>query len=74
MTTDTLNPDPLLCAREAGRYLGLEGVVKDPGKTVRAMTRRKKLPSVLIAGKVFVRKSWLDEYIQQQTRPMPDRV
>jgi len=64
-----LNDDPFLSAKQAAAYLGLDGVVKHGGHCVRGLCRRGKLPSVRIAGKVFVRLSDLNRYIAQNTKP-----
>lgn len=62
------NPDPLLSARAAARYLGLIGVVKHPEQAVRSLCRKRRLRSTRVAGKVMVRRSWLEAYLEQNAR------
>jgi len=57
------NPDPLLSATDAARYLGLVGVVKHPGQTVRNLIRKRQLRGSVVAGKIMTRVSWLEAYI-----------
>ena len=62
------NPDPLYSATAAAEYLGLVGVVKHPAQAVRALCRKRRLRSTIVAGKVMVRQSWLEAYITENTR------
>ena len=57
------NRDPLLSVTAAARWLGLVGAVGHPEQTVRALFRRKKITSTVIAGKKMTRLSWLEEYV-----------
>ena len=59
------NSDPLFDAAKAAEYLGLAGVVKHPGQAVRALARKRRLRSTRIAGKVMIRRSWLETYIRE---------
>lgn len=61
------NDDPLFDAKSAAEYLGLVGVVKHPDQAVRALCRKLRLRSTRVAGKVMVRRSWLETYIQENT-------
>ena len=58
------NEDPLFDAVGAARYLGLTDVVKHPGQAVRSLCRKRRLRSTKVCGKVMIRRSWLEEYIQ----------
>ena len=58
------NEDPLFDAEGAARYLGLCDEVKHPGQAVRSLCRKRHLRSTKVCGKVMVRLSWLEEYIQ----------
>ena len=68
---DATNPDPLLDARQAAEYLGLSGVVKHPEQSVRSLCRKRRIASTRVAGKVMVRRSWLEKYIQENTLNRP---
>ena len=68
MTNDSENPDPLFDARAAAAYLGLVGVVKHPAQAVWALCRKRRLRSTRVAGKVMIRKCWLEAYIRQSER------
>ena len=61
------NPDPLLDAAGAARYLGLVGVVKHPEQAVRALCRKLRLTHAKVCGKIMVRRSELDRYIAEHT-------
>lgn len=63
-----MNDDPLFDAQAAAEYLGLAGVVKHPAQAVRNLARKRKLQSTRIADKLFFRRSWLEQYITQNTR------
>ena len=63
-----VNPDPLLDATAAATYLGLIGVVKHPAQAVRSLCRKRRIRSTKVAGKVMVRRSWLEEYISENAR------
>ncbi|HOW74105.1 MAG TPA: hypothetical protein PKY77_26165 [Phycisphaerae bacterium] len=65
---DSENPDPLLDAVAAAAYLGLVGVVKHPAQAVRALCRKRRIQSTKVAGKVMVRRSWLEQYINENAR------
>ena len=73
MNADTaiLNPDPFLDAKQAAKYLGLTGVVKHPAQAVRTLCRKRRIASTRVAGKVMVRRSWLEKYIQENTLNRP---
>ena len=62
------NSDPLYDAGSAAKYLGLNSVVKHPGQAVRTLCRKHRLRSTRIAGKVMVRRSWLESYIAENSR------
>lgn len=62
-TTSATNADPLLDARGAAAYLGLVGVVKHPEQAIRSLCRKRQLQSTRVAGKVMVRRSWLEKYL-----------
>lgn len=66
--TNSVNPDPLLDANAAAAYLGLVGVVKHPAQAVRALCRKRRVQSTKVAGKVMVRRSWLEQYIKENAR------
>ena len=59
------NEDPLFDALGAARYLGLCGVVKHPGQAVRSLCRKRRIRSTKVAGKVMIRRSWLESYIAE---------
>lgn len=61
------NPDPLLDARSAARYLGLEGAVKHPAQAVRSLCRKRRLTHAKVCGKIMVRRSELDRYVKENT-------
>ena len=63
------NPDPLFTARGAAGYLGLVGVVKHPEQAVRSLCRKRRLRSTRVAGKVMIRRSWLEAYLEQNAQP-----
>ena len=63
-----VNDDPLTDVRGAASYLGLVGVVKHPEQSVRSLARKRRIKSTRIADKIMFRKSWLDKYIEQNTR------
>jgi hypothetical protein len=65
---ETIQSDPFLDAKAAAEYLGLTAVVRHPGQAVRALARKRRLRSAKLAGKVMFRLSWLDEYIDSNTR------
>ena len=65
-----VNPDPLLDAVAAATYLGLIGVVKHPAQAVRSLCRKRRIRSTKVAGKVMVRRSWLEQYITENARNM----
>lgn len=62
-----VNADPLLTAGQAGIYLGLADVHKDPGQAVRALCRKGRLRFVRIGERVMVRRSWLEEFIESRS-------
>ena len=64
------NPDPLLDARAASTYLGLASVVRHPEQAVRALCRKRRMKSTIIAGKIMIRRSWLESYIQKGVRDL----
>ena len=68
MSVQIDNPDPLVDARAAAVYLGLVGVVKHPAQAVRSLCRKRRLRSTRVAGKVMIRRSWLEEYIESNLR------
>ena len=70
MTGDPPNLDPLLDANAAAEYLGLIGVVKHPQQAVRALCRKRRMKSTIIAGKIMIRRSWLESYIQKGVRDL----
>ena len=65
------NSDPLFDAVRAARYLGLDGVVNHPAQAVRSLARKRKIRSTKVAGKIMIRQSWLEAYIQANTREVP---
>ena len=62
------NPDPLYDAVGAAKYLGLVGVHKHPAQAVRALCRKRRLRSTVVGGRIMIRRSWLEEYLQQSVR------
>jgi excisionase family DNA binding protein len=58
------NPDPLLSADGAAKYLGLDSAVKHPGHTVRRLVRVGAITAHSIAGHIMIRRSELDRYIE----------
>ena len=66
--TNTPNDDPLFDASGAAEYLGLVGVVKHPEQAVRTLCRKRRIRSTKIAGKIMVRRSWLEAYIAENVR------
>ncbi len=64
------NLDPLYDAAGAAAYLGLEGVVKHPAQAVRSLCRKRRLPCTLVAARLMIRRSWLEAYLEQNTRPV----
>ena len=62
------NSDPLYDAGAAAKYLGLDLLVKHPQQAVRTLCRKRQIRSTRIAGKVMVRKSWLESYIAENLR------
>ena len=62
------NPDPLLDTRAASTYLGLTGVVRQPAQAVRALCRKRRIKSTIVAGKIMIRQSWLEAYIRANVR------
>ena len=69
--TDIPNADPLFDAKGAAEYLGLVGVVKHPEQAVRSLCRKRRIRSTRVAGKVMIRKSWLENYIGENVREVP---
>ncbi len=69
--TDIPNADPLYDAKGAAAYLGLVGVVKHPEQAVRSLCRKRRIRSTRVAGKVMIRKSWLEAYIGGNTCGVP---
>ncbi|GMU22573.1 MAG: hypothetical protein AMXMBFR13_26580 [Phycisphaerae bacterium] len=68
-----VNHDPLYGAEAAAAYLGLVGVVKHPAHAVRTLCRKRRLQCTRVAGKVMIRRSWLEAYIAENSRPLPSR-
>ncbi len=66
--TNVPNADPLYDASGAAEYLGLVGAVKHPGQAVRSLCRKRHIRSTKVAGKVMVRQSWLEAYINANVR------
>lgn len=62
------NPDPFYDANGAARYLGLVGVVRHPAQAIRALCRKRRIRSTKVAGKVMIRRSWLEKYIANNAR------
>ena len=69
--TDILNADPLFDAKGAAAYLGLVGIVKHPEQAVRSLCRKRHIRSTRVAGKVMIRRSWLEAYIGGNIREAP---
>ena len=63
-----INEDPLLDVDAAAVYLGLFGVVKHPAQAVRTLARKRRLQSTRIAGKIMIRRSWLEAYVAAGVR------
>ena len=68
VSNSEVNPDPLFDAKTAAAYLGLPGVVKHPPQSVRHLCRTRQIQSTFVAGKVMIRRSWLEEYIRKNMR------
>ncbi|MFH0980922.1 MAG: hypothetical protein V2A79_05215 [Planctomycetota bacterium] len=62
------NNDPLLDAKGAAAYLGLAGVVKHPAQCVRSLFRKRRIRCTTVAGRLMARRSWLDAYLEANTR------
>ena len=62
------NADPLLSATAAARYLGLEGTVRHPAQAVRSLCRKRRLTFAKVCGKIMVKRSELDRYVEANTR------
>lgn len=67
-TGSEANADPLFDAKGAAAYLGLVGTVKHPEQAVRTMCRNRRIRSTKVAGKIMVRRSWLETYIAEHVR------
>jgi len=60
----------LLTFDEAGRWLGLDRLgYKMPGEAVRYLCRSRKLRHVRIGKRIFVRRRWLEEYLERESTP-----
>ena len=68
---DIPNADPLYDASGAAAYLGLIGIVKHPEQAVRSLCRKRRIRSTRVAGKVMIRRSWLEAYIAENVREVP---
>ena len=63
-----LNPDPIFGVKAAAVYLGLDKLVGHPEHSLRRLVRVKRIRSAVVAGKICFRRSWLDEYVEANTR------
>ena len=63
-------PADLLSFAEAGAWLGLDRIgYRAPGEAVRSLCRRRKLRHVRVGKRVFIRRAWLEEFLQRESVP-----
>ena len=60
----------LLTFEEAGQWLGLDRLgYAQPGEAVRNLCRTRRLRHVKIGKRVFIRRAWLEAYLEREAVP-----
>ena len=59
ITSQEISESGLMNLEQAAVYLGISVV------TARRLRRMKKLPFITLAGKLMIRKQWIDDYLER---------
>ena len=67
---ETGQQSDLLTFQEAGAWLRLDELgYKTPGEVIRHLCRARKLRHVKVGKRVFIRRRWLEEYLERESIP-----
>lgn len=59
----------LMTFDQAAAWLGFDKLYSTPGEVVRNLCRSRKLRFVKLGKRVFIRRQWLEEYLQSASIP-----